>query len=97
MVQLTVGTLPILSGGLVLPVRGNWTGTVGAASATAPAVGSPAAILFLREDGTQDVFSGVVRRVGTSVGSADLSVTIVGGAGQLLGELPPRDHAPGTT
>ncbi len=98
-VRLTTsaGDLPVLSGGLVMPLRGNWTATVALHSPTAPAAGSPASIVFVRESGAEDVFAGTVRRSGIAAGSVAASVTIVGGAGQLLADLPPRDHRPGVT
>lgn len=95
--RTTVGDLPVLSGSLVLPLRGNWSGTFAAHSPTAPDEGSLVSLEFVREDGTQDIFAGVVRRRGISAGSVALSLTLAGGAGKLLGDLPPRDHAPGVT
>jgi hypothetical protein len=92
----SAGDLPVLSGSLVESLRGNWTGTFTLHSPTAPDEGSPAVLTFTRENGATDVFSGVVRRRGISAGSVALSVTIVGGKGHLLADLPPRDHAPGT-
>ncbi len=95
--RTTVGELPALSGSIVESIRGNWSGTFGVHSETAPDVGSAASVVFRREDGTEDTFVGSVRRRSRSAGSVALSVTIVGGAGKLLEELPPRDHAPGVT
>jgi len=95
--RATVGDLPILAGGLVESIRGNWTGTVAVHGAPLPDEGSPASIVFLRETGAEDAFVGVVRRRGSAVGQAGASVTVVGGAGKLLADLPPRDHAPGVT
>jgi hypothetical protein len=91
------GDLPVLSGGLVMPLRGNWTTTVALHSPTAPSPGTAASLVFVRESGAEDVFVGTVRRSGIAAGSVAASVTVVGGAGHLLAELVPRDHAPGVT
>jgi hypothetical protein len=95
--RCSVGDLSVLSGSLVLPLRGNWTATLTAHGKTAPAEGSPASLIFKRENGALDTFTGTVRRAGVAAGSVALSCTIVGGAGKLLADLPPRDHAPGVT
>ena len=95
--RTSAGDLPVLNGSLVESIRGNWFGTFGLHGTTAPAEGSSASIVFARESGAENVFAGTVRRVGRSAGSVAISVSLVGGAGKLLAELAPRDHAPGTT
>jgi hypothetical protein len=90
--------LPILSGSMRLPTGRPWSGVVDVHSeALALAELSPASIVLTREDGTEDVFSGVVRRAALNAGRSDLCVTVVAGQGLLARTIPPRDHAPGVT
>lgn len=92
-----LGDLDVRSAMLRMGIRANWTGTVLVASETLPPIGDPASLRFTREDGTVDVFSGVVRRCELTPGTVELSVTVVGGAGKLLlPEIPARHHAAGS-
>ncbi len=56
-------------------------------------------LVFRRETGAEDVYSGTVRRSAIAERSDRLVVSIVGGAGQLLAALDPKglDFAKGTT
>jgi hypothetical protein len=100
--RCSLGDCAVLSGSLVLPLRGNWI--AGNLKLRAPDGVEPAALaelsaaslVFTREDGTQDTFVGVVRRSGVEQGAARISATIVGGAGKLLADVVPRHHAAGT-
>ncbi|MBP9825943.1 MAG: hypothetical protein KBF21_17075 [Thermoanaerobaculia bacterium] len=98
--RCSLGDLPIIGGGLVLPPRGNWLAVVsmhlpdgGAALAEL----SAAELRFTREDRSVDVFTGAVRHSAVDPGREVLTATIVGGAGRLGAELEPRDHAAGAT
>lgn len=100
--RCSLGDCPVLSGSLLLPLRGNWCATVEvrAPNGTEPAALdalSPASLRLAREDGTVDAFEGSVRRSGVQDGRAVVHATIVGGAGKLLGDLPPRHYAPAAT
>lgn len=92
--QCSVGDLFVTGGFLRLRQRGNWTAHLQCASLDAP-TGS-AQLVIRRENGTLDTFVGTIRRAGVVQGSKTLDVTLVGGAGQLLNQLPVRDYVTGT-
>ncbi len=101
--RCSIGDCAILSGSLISSVRGNWTA---AGLKVRPPEGvtpvaleelSAASLLLTREDKTVDTFTGAVRRSGVELAANVLHVTIVGGAGALLADVPARHHAPGTT
>lgn len=98
LLRCSLGDLPVLSGGHVVSLRGNWSGSVVChlpeGAAALPEL-EAAALVFTREDGGEDVFSGAVRRSGADTGRERLTCTVVGGAGKLLRDVGPRDHAPG--
>ena len=76
--------------------RGNWVATTTIGWPEAPAVGGAASLRFARQDGSEDVWTGSIRRATLIAESETLSVTIVGGAGLLLApEIPPRFHTTG--
>lgn len=83
-----------LTAELSMPERGNWVARVEFGDDAAPVVGS--AILTLQRDGDagSDTFTGFVRYGGSWQGRSE--VQMVGGAGGLLTELPPRHYAPRT-
>ena len=91
-----LGDLPISEGLLRLPVRGNWTASVTLGWESAPSIGSVAELVFVREDESEDVFAGVIRRSGFLPGSQTVTATVVGGAGNLLELVPPRDYVAGS-
>lgn len=100
--RCSLGDCPVLSGSLLLPLRGNWCATVEvrAPNGLDPVVLdalSPVSLRLTREDGTVDIFEGTVRRSGVVEGRAVIHATIVGGAGQLLADVPPRHYAPAAT
>lgn len=93
--RCSLGDLSVQTGLLRLPPRAGWSAAVELAADAAPDLGSAASLVFTREDGTEDVFAGIVRRAQLSEGSQTLSVSLAAGAGKLLGEVPPRDHVAG--
>ena len=89
-----LGDLDVSEAFLRLPARGNWVGHLELGWPEAP-VGA-ASLRLTRDDGTVDVFACTIRRSGVAKGAERVSVTLVGGAGQLVLPVPPRDHAQGT-
>lgn len=96
-VELTcsIGTVDVENLVLRLPAHGNWVATMDVAQPTAPAEMTPATLKIARSTGIVDTFTGTVRRAQVTPGTQNLSVTIVGGAGRLLDEIPPRHHTAG--
>lgn len=94
LLRCELGELPVTSGLLRLPLRGNWVAHVEFGFPEAPS--GEASLVFTREDGTTDVFSGLIRRSGILEGSETVTATLVGGAGGLLEELPPLDQVVGS-
>lgn len=88
---------------LRLPERGNWLATIELTAFSAPPPGTPATISILPESTSgarplpADLFVGSVRRSRVVPGSQTLVVSLVGGAGQLLTQLPPADQIAGST
>lgn len=81
---------------LRLPARGNWVARdIRIAWPAVPAEGSAGELVFLRTDGTEDVFTGTVRTSRRVKDTERVSVTLVGGAGRLLKDIPPRHHGVG--
>lgn len=88
----------VTRGWLRMRDRGNWTAYLESSNTVAPAEGSPATVNFARTDGvTVDAFVGTVRRAAVNPGNSLPVVTVVGGAGKLLAQLPPLDHVYGGT
>ena len=98
----SLGDLAITTGYLRLAQRGNWVAAVEAAQTSAPAKGTPCSILITPESRGGPAqppvaFIGTVLYAEAIEGSNTLTVEVVGGAGQLLTELPPVDHVAGVT
>lgn len=80
----SLGDLNVAAMVLRLPVRGNWQALLTIGLSEAPPELDPVTLRITREDGTEDLFVGAVRRSKVIAGADNLSVTIVGGAGLLL-------------
>ncbi len=92
------GTLDVSSGMLRVGIRGNWIGTLTIGWTAQPAIGGAAALIFTREDGTADTFTGTIRWSAQVPNTEDIAVTIVGGKGRLLDpQIPARHHTAGTS
>jgi hypothetical protein len=93
--RCSLGDLPVSTGLLRLPPRGGWSASVELGADGAPELGAAASLVFVREDGSEDVFAGIVRRSQLNEGSQTLTVSLAAGAGKLLADVPPRDHVAG--
>ncbi len=93
--RCSVGDLAVSSGSLQLPQSGAWSALLECGSASAPT--GAATIVIRREDGTEDLFVGTVRRADVTPGSETMIATVIAGADGLRSELPPRPYAPGST
>jgi hypothetical protein len=93
----SLGDLPIVTGSMRLRLQGVWQAVAEVSTATTLADLSPASIVLTREDQTEDVFVGAVRKSELNDGTATLSVTVVGGMGLLASTVPARDHDQGAT
>ena len=99
--RCSLGDVAILTGYLRLPVRGNWAASVECAGVTVPS--GACSILIYPEQRTGEpikppsTFAGFVRFADVIEGSNTLTVEVVGGAGQLLQQLPPLDYVTGVT
>lgn len=100
-IRTNLGDLAVLTGYLRLDVRGNWTAAVEVALSQVPS--GPATLVVAPEARADDpaatpsTFAGTIRFADAIEGSNTLTIELVGGADQLLTDLPPVDHVAGVT
>ncbi len=97
LLRCSPGDLPILGGSMRLATGRPWSAVVDVHAEAELAELSPASIVLTREDGTEDVFVGAVRKSALNDGRAQLSVTVVGGRGLIARTIGPRDYDKGAT
>lgn len=95
--RCSLGDLAIYQGSVRLRQWGPWTALVECSATSALPAGEAVSVVMRREDGTEDVFAGAVRRSGVLPGSETLVTSIIGGAGKLLAPLSAVPYAPGLT
>src|SRR5262245_48193536 len=93
----SLGDLAVQNGDLRLRQWAPWLAYLECPIGSAPAAGEAATLVVRREDETETTFTGTARRAGVVPGSESLFVSLVGGAGKLLDELPAVDHVAGST
>lgn len=93
----SVGDLEVSALVLRSSLRGNWLATVTCYAPARPLDGEAITLRFATAAGTEDVWTGAVRRSRDLAEATQISVTLVGGAGLLLSPpLAPRYHTAGS-
>ncbi len=99
LLRCSAGEFPVSTGWARSSLRGPWTAFVEAAAADASKAAPTGActLVLRREDRSEDIFTGFVRRATIDKPQAKLSATLVGGAGRLLEQLLVDDMAAAAT